>query len=321
MKQLSKIVNDRASLPIISTVLMNEKNVTGTNLETYITLEHGLNVKGQGCVNFKKFKTILDKLKQVDEIEFLNETILIKKGKTLLKLEAIDAEEFPKVPTDFNSIGSFTFGKDFVKAQKFVGKDELRPVMMGVFIDTAKIVSTDAHKMFFKAHNQTLSGTMLLGKDLFFLSGEYQVSKNKDGYIKLVNDEMTIVHREIDGKYPNYEAVIPQDNPIAISINKDELKESTEIALLTANPNTYKIVLNTELSKISSEDVDFGSESNIGLQIEKLRGENITIGYNGKFMLDVVSVLDEKSVKIEMSTPSRAMIINGQVLLMPIMLN
>jgi DNA polymerase-3 subunit beta len=136
----------------------------------------------------------------------------------------------------------------------------------------------------------------------------------------------------VDGKYPNYEAVIPKENPNVLTIDRLQFLSSIKRVSIFANKSTHQIKLHiagSELS-ISAEDLDFSNESKERLTCV-FDGDDMEIGFNARFLMEMLSNLDSTEVKIQMSVPSRAGLLipansdneNEDILMlvMPVMLN
>ena len=141
-----------------------------------------------------------------------------------------------------------------------------------------------------------------------------------------------LICRLIDGKYPNYEAVIPKENPNILTIDRVSFYNSVRRVAIFANKTTHQIrlkVAGTELS-ISSEDLDFSNEANERLSCQ-YQGEDLEIGFNSKFLMEMLNNLSSEQINLEMSAPNRAGILIPQdeqeegeqtlMLVMPVMLN
>ena len=144
--------------------------------------------------------------------------------------------------------------------------------------------------------------------------------------------EMKLVCRLIDGKYPNYEAVIPKENPNVLTIDRLQFLNSIKRVSIFANKTTHQIKLKlvgSELS-LSAEDTDFANASNERLTCN-YNGDDLEIGFNSRFIVEMLNNLDSDEVQLAMSEPSRAGILtpitkaseNEDVLMlvMPVMLN
>ncbi|MEC8759466.1 MAG: DNA polymerase III subunit beta, partial [Bacteroidota bacterium] len=145
--------------------------------------------------------------------------------------------------------------------------------------------------------------------------------------------EMDVVCRLIEGKYPNYEAVIPKDNPNCMTIDRKDFQRSIRRVAIFANKTTHQVRLSLAGSSltISAEDVDFANEARESLACS-YTGDDMEIGFNSRFLLDMLNNLDAQQITLELSAPNRAGIIrplhDGEatgedilMLVMPVMLN
>jgi DNA polymerase-3 subunit beta len=136
----------------------------------------------------------------------------------------------------------------------------------------------------------------------------------------------------IDGKYPNYEAVIPKENPNVLTIDRLEFYNSIRRVAIFASKSTHQIrlkIAGSELN-ISSEDLDFSNEAFERLSCQ-YTGEDLEIGFNSRYLLEMINNLTSEQINLEMSAPNRAGIIIPQdgvseneevlMLVMPVMLN
>ena len=144
--------------------------------------------------------------------------------------------------------------------------------------------------------------------------------------------DLVLVCRLIDGKYPNYEAVIPKENPNVLTIDRLQLLNSIKRVSIFSNKTTHQIKLKlagSELS-LSAEDLDFSNEANERLTCN-YDGSDLEIGFNSRFIVEMLNNLDSDEVKLSMSEPSRAGILTPVssendkedilMLVMPVMLN
>ena len=219
--------------------------------------------------------------------------------------------------------------------------------MNGVFFQftTSKLlfVATDAHKLVRYARNDLTSNNnaefIMPKKPLQLLKGILQ--NTKDELLIEYNDSNAIFNfnnirltcRLVDGKYPNYEAVIPIENPNVMKINRLDFLNSVRRISIFSNKTTHQIRLNlagAELN-ISAEDFDFNNKADERLSCEYI-GEDLQIGFNSRFLIEMLNNLDCEDIKLSMSTPNRAGIITPldedddnhediTMLVMPVMLN
>ena len=141
-----------------------------------------------------------------------------------------------------------------------------------------------------------------------------------------------LICRLIDGKYPNYEAVIPTNNPNKLTIERIPFLNSIKRVSIFSNQSTHQVrfkISGKELS-LSAEDLDFANEAKERLTCQ-YEGDDIEIGFNSKFVLEMLNIINTDEVCIEMSAPNRAGIllpVNSEnksedllMLVMPVMLN
>jgi DNA polymerase-3 subunit beta len=265
------------------------------------------------------------------------------------KLAGQNADEFPKTPklsaSTSNVIKGDILANAINKTLFASGNDELRPVMSGMFCELSPekitFVATDAHKLV--KHSRTdissdrTASFILPKKPLTILKNNI----NSDAEVKLeFNDtnalftfnNITIICRLIDGKYPNYDAVIPKENPNKLTINTVDLLSSIKRVSIYANKTTHQIRLKIAGSElqITSEDLDFSNKAEERLSCH-YEGSDMEIGFNSKFVIDMLNNIGSEQVSLEMSAPNRAGIIlpldglkegeNTLMLVMPVMLN
>jgi DNA polymerase-3 subunit beta len=144
-------------------------------------------------------------------------------------------------------------------------------------------------------------------------------------------DDITLICRLIDGKYPNYEAVIPTQNPFKLSVDRSILLNALRRVAIFGSKSTHQIrfkISGKELV-LTAEDIDFASEAKERLTCS-YEGDDIEIGFNSRFLQEMLSTLASNNVVIEMSAPNRAGILipekedddpeNILMLIMPVML-
>ena len=202
-------------------------------------------------------------------------------------------------------------------------------------------VATDAHKLVrYKRMDASASDSsefILPKKALNMLKAnlkgdeEITLEYNESNAVFTFSD-LVLVCRLIDGKYPNYEAVIPKENPNVLTIDRLQLLNSIKRVSIFSNKTTHQIKLKlagAELS-LSAEDLDFSNEANERLTCN-YDGSDLEIGFNSRFIVEMLNNLDSDEVKLSMSEPSRAGILTPVsddndkedilMLVMPVMLN
>jgi DNA polymerase-3 subunit beta len=260
-----------------------------------------------------------------------------------------NGEEYPKTPSvdDKNSVTlpCQVLNEAITKTIFATGNDDLRPVMSGVYFDFSEdsvtFVATDAHKLVRyrrKDAGSTVSASFILPKKPLNLlkgnlghEGEVKVNFSETNAVFTFND-IILTCRLIDGKYPNYEAVIPKENPNVLVVDRASLLSSVKRVSIFASRSTYQVILKvigTEL-KIFAEDIDFSNEATERLACN-YTGDDIEIAFNSRFFIEMLSNVDSQEIVLEMSQPSRAGILlphnppneNEEILMlvMPVMIN
>ena len=225
------------------------------------------------------------------------------------------------------------------------GNDDLRPVMSGVFFqfstDNLTFVATDAHKLVkYTRTDVTADKTaefIMPKKPLNLLKsvlgGEEDVTiEYNDANAKFTFENFVLICRLIDGKYPNYEAVIPKENPNKLTVDRASFQNSVRRVSIFSSKTTHQIRLKmagTELN-ISAEDLDFSNKADERLNCD-YQGDDMQIGFNSRFLSEMLGNLTSSEVLIEMSLPNRPGILTpidgtdeGEkitMLVMPVMLN
>jgi DNA polymerase-3 subunit beta len=259
-------------------------------------------------------------------------------------------DEFPKavsLPSPSKTvIPAHILGTAISKTIFAAGNDDLRPVMSGVFFQFSSqsltFVATDAHKLVkYSRTDVTADQTaefIMPKKPLNLLKGilggsdsEVTIEYN-DANAKFTFDNVVLVCRLIDGKYPNYEAVIPKENPNKLTVDRASFLNSVRRVSIFSSKTTHQIRLKmagTELN-ISAEDLDFSNKADERLSCD-YQGDDMQIGFNSRFLSEMLNNLNSNDVLIEMSLPNRAGILTpidgtdeGEqvtMLVMPVMLN
>ena len=260
-----------------------------------------------------------------------------------------DGEEFPKaIELDGASsiiLNGAVLAEAISKTIFASGNDDLRPVMSGVFFRFSPegliFVSTDAHKLVKYIRNDVFANEtseFIMPKKPLNLLKNILSSSNSDVKVdfnesnaKFTFDNISLVCRLIDGKYPNYEAVIPKENPNRLILNRSMFLNSVRRVSIFSSKSTHQIRLKmagTEL-KISAEDIDFSNKADERLQCS-YEGDDMQIGFNSRFLLEMLNNLSSTDVMLEMSLPNRAGILtpldgleegeNITMLVMPVMI-
>lgn len=359
LNSIAGVIGGSSALPILECFLfeVNKKTltVTASDLETTMTATLDLDKSEKSGKVALPARTLLDSLKlfteqplsfQIDDTTYVVE-VSTDNGK--YKFAGLNADDYPKLPelegahtaTADAGILYNAISKTFFAA----GNDDMRPVMSGIYLelneDNMTFVATDAHKLVRYRHNKTgvsnpssfilprkpaaLLKTMFAGAD-----GVVELEYNAtNAHFSLGN--LRLVCRLIDGRYPNYQAVIPDSNNNKITVDRKQFVTSVKRVAVFANKSTYQVRLSIKGNEfvVSAEDIDFSNEA-----VERLtcnhHGEDIVIGFNSKYLQEMLNNIDDEFIQLELSEPNKAGLLlpaegnNGDenllMLIMPVML-
>ena len=361
LKQLQAVggaLSSSTVLPILENFLFRIQDgnltISATDLQTSMTTSLPVETQENGRIAIPS-RILLDTLKSLPEqpvtfsVDDKTFGVEIKAGDGSYKLSGENGEDFPKIPTVENAssvnLPASVLAEAINKTIFAVSNDELRPAMTGVYCQLSPqhftFVATDAHKLVRyrrkDAHSEKTTSFIMPKKALNLLksslpSEDVNVSveyNNTSAFFKFGN--INLVCRLIDERYPDYDAVIPLNNPNKLTIDRLSFLGSLSRVAIYANKTTHQVRLKIEGNElnISSEDIDFSNEAH-----EKLtcayEGEDLEIGFNARFLIEMLRNLSCEEVSLEMSTPNRAGLLLPQggdenedvlMLVMPVMLN
>lgn len=358
LQKVSGVISSNTVLPILEDFLFDIKGgvltVSATDLETSISTHFEV----EATEDFKiaiPAKILVSILKELpeqpvtmsfDEQSFGVE-ITTDNGK--YKLPGENGEDFPKIPTEDDvqviKMPAYVLSTGITNTIFAVSNDELRPAMNGLFVQVGEgsgitFVATDAHKLVKhsrsdiatqeqgsfiipkKALNQLKS--IVPSKDI-----EISMSYNKDNAFFEI-DNVYVVCRLIDQRFPDYNNVIPKDNPNLLVINRNDLLGTLRRTTIFSNKSTSQVVLKVvgNTLTVSAQDLDFSNEAAEQLMCE-YSGEDLEIGFNSRFLIEMLTTIPSEDIRIELSTPTRAGILKPQeqddeedllMLVMPVMI-
>jgi DNA polymerase-3 subunit beta len=359
LQTIGGVIASNNTLPILDNFLfkLEGKSLTilASDLETSMTTKMEVDGEGEGMAAIPS-RLLLDILKSLPDQPV---TFLIDPAKHSVELSSdygkyalsyLDGEEFPKLPelADASStvVSADLLASAIQKTLFATGNDDLRPVMAGVFFqltpDGLTFVATDAHKLVrYRRMDAQASQTAefimpkkplnILKSALGTAGSEVTIHYNSTN-TRFEFDQISMTCRLIDGKYPNYEAVIPRENPNQLIISRTGFLSSIKRVSLFSNKTTHQIRLKlagTELN-ISAEDLDFANKAHERLGCD-YNGADLEIGFNSRYLVEMLTNLETDHVRMEMSAPNRAGLLRpvegtdaGEdvlMLVMPVMLN
>lgn len=360
LQAISRVINSKNSLTILDCFLieMQDGTLSMTASDNETTLSTSIEVsdyEGEGCFAVSS-KTLLEALKEIPEqplsfqinMDNLEITVEYLNGK--YSMMGQNADEYPQAPSLGDNAVQVTMAADTLLAGVnrcifATADDELRPVMNGIYFDitteSITLVASDGHKLVrnktFMARGDEKAAFILPKKPANLLKnlllkeeGDVQIGfDDKNAMFTMENYRM--VCRLIEGRYPNYNSVIPSNNPHKATVDRGSfISALRRVSVFSSQASSLiKLSLSENQMKISAQDIDFSTsaEETLACQYD---GTNMSIGFKSSFLIDILNNIAAQEVIIELADPSRAGVIVPEqqednedllMLLMPMMLN
>ena len=327
------VINSNNTMSILENFLFelseNKLTVSASDLET--TIKGVIEVESTDTASIVvPYKILIDTLKTFTAEQALtftindNNTIDIVSNNGKYTLAYLDSQEFPTV-VEIENANRVTLRGDIlataIQSTFFAtGNDDLRPIMNGVFFNFKEealiFAATDAHKLV-KYERQDIKSEqpaafVIPKKPLNLLKGilsqsETQVTiEYNESNAKFSFDQLDYVCRLIDGTYPNYEAVIPKENPNKLIVNRTLLLNSTKRISNFASKATHqmRVKITGNSLQIFAEDIEYNNRANETIPCN-YEGDDMEIGFNSKFFMEMLSNLSSEDILLEMSYSNR----------------
>lgn len=360
LQAISRVINAKNTIPIFDCFLFNVKAdkllVTASDSETTVTTSIDItDADSEGDFSIMA-RTLLEALRvgsdqpltfEVD-METMNITVNYQNGSYSLMGQAADV--YPVAPELHEDAVKITINSDVLmggigRTLFAMANDELRPVMNGIFFDISTeditLVASDGHKLV-RCKNTQVKGdaksSFILPKKPASLLRNIAPKETTDVTIEFDNRNAAIqmgnykmVCRLIEGRYPNYNSVIPQNNPYKVTVDRQSLLNALRrVSIFSSQAsNLVKLNLTDNRLLISAKDIDFSTSAQEALSCQ-YEGNEMSIGFKSVFLIDILNNITAEEVTIELADPSRAGVIVPMLqekdedllmLLMPMMLN
>ena len=361
LNMLAKVIGSKNSLPILDCFLFQVANgeigITASDSDNVIKSTLALtdhDGEGEFCV---PNRVILDALKELPEqplhfdVDAAGEAVAIKivYQNGLYNFTGQSAEEYPRTQSMNDACTTVSLPTEMLinnisRSLFATANDELRPVMNGIYFDLTAdalaIVASDGHKLVrsknFTIKSESPSAFNLpkkpasLLKNILSKDGDDAIIKFDDRSAEIQFTDGVMRCRLIDGRYPNYNSVIP-NNPNEVTVDRRGLQSALRRVLPFASESSQLIRFHIESGRfeVSSEDIDFSTSAKEQLSCE-YNGSPISIGFKGSSLMEILSNLTSDNIIIQLADPSRAGIIvpaeqpeNEDILMliMPMLLN
>lgn len=357
---ISRVIGSKNSLPILDCFLFhiegNKLTITASDNENTLTTWVEL-VESEADIRFAvNAKTIQDAMKEIPEqpLDFyVNEQTLevtVEYQNGSYRFMGQNGEEYPTPPALESNTTTFTLSSSdllagITRALFATAEDGLRPIMTGIYFDKTEeclnVVASDGHKLASsKVFNTqaTANHSFVLPKKPATLLKNLLAKLEEEVTIEFTNRNAVIRTsiveincRLIEGQYPNYNSVFPQNNPNRVVVNRAALLSALRRVMVFSNATIalVKLELSGSKIKISSQDIDFSMSAHEELLCD-YQGEAMRIGFKGPFLNEMLNNIEGEEVVFQLADSTRAGLISPAVqtegmsvlmLLMPMMLN
>ena len=329
LQRAQGIVERKAQMPILSNVLVTAGKagitVTAFDLDIGIVSEHPAEVLKTGAVTLSA-KTLFDIVSLVPEAQLTlkkmaNNHVELSSGAAHYKIVGMAAEEFPKLPKEDAShlvkISGTTLLEMIRKTQYAISNDETRYILNGVLFEPreegkVRMVATDGHRLALVERDlpgdfKLKAGVIIPRKGLYELKRLLDEAPEAECSLGFAENSalfkkpgLSMVMRLIDGQFPEYQRVIPKEGEKRLMMSRPRLADALKrISLLSADKsNAIRLALTENLIRITATNPDLG-EAKDDLDVA-YRGAGLTVGFNARYVLDVLGALETDEVSLEL---------------------
>jgi DNA polymerase-3 subunit beta len=337
LQAISRVISSKNTLPILDNFLFNltgnDLEITASDLEsTLITRLKIENTDGTGTIALPA-RILLDTLKEFSvqpltfDINMSTMAVEISSENGKFNVVGQNGIDFPALPAIRKEKQiTFNINADILlagisKTLFATADDELRPVMGGIFVEAATdkitFVASDAHKLVrcqrMDAHADDNASFILPKKPASLLKN---ILPREEGVVTVEFDDKNaffnlsnykVVCRLVEGNYPNYNSVIPKNNPRKITIDRVEFYNTLKRVSVFSNQasNLVKLQLKGNQVVVSAQDIDFSISAYERIKCQ-YEGDQIEIGFKSVFLLEILSNIGSQDVMIELADPTRA---------------
>lgn len=334
LAKTQNVVEKRNTMPILVNVLLdmkdNQLKVFATDLEVSLTDEISVEGQEEGKIAVNA-KNLFDIIKELDDqaIQLTtneNNWLEIKQGKSVFNIIGINSDEYPMFPTfstnSFTSLDSKLFLEMIEKTIYSVSNDETRYHLNGVYFENQKngsgsqfrMVATDGHRLSLVDRSVEINAEMNFDKGIIVprkgLNEIRKILEVVDGQFEMAiegsqliirNGSTVLMVRLIEGKYPNYQQLIPKNLKQVAHVDKERLSSSLKRVSLLSNQKSKGITLSLTQGRleISSNNPELG-DAKEELEID-YKGDDMKIGFNAKYIMDILNSCDDDQVNIELN--------------------
>ena len=338
LQLLQGIVEKRTTMPILANILVdaskNKVNLIGTDLEVGLKTYFEADVEEEGSITLsgKKIFEIVKSVPDGQELTFKeNEelTMEIRSGKSEFKVLCLPKEDYPQVPEpkfEKKIIIPLDMFKEMIDKVYNSITQEQRYYLSGALLilsdSNMELVSTDGHRL---AHTSQTMDNMKMEEEIRTIIAKKtlnEIRKFEGETVEFDLDEnnlffkvenRTLISRIIEGKFPNFEAVIPKDNPNILKVSKDEITNAIRRVSLFSTERSRGIKFNVGKNEIGL----FSSNPEIGEAKDRVdadyKGEDVEIGFNSQYLLDFLSTVKAETIRFELKDTNSSVLMKPEV--------
>ena len=338
---ISHLANKNTNLPILNNVLLKTQEggvlLTATNLEIGISCKVRAKVEKEGVFTvpanlLANFISLLSNDENVD-MELIGKELVIKSGNQETKIKGENSSEFPLIPEvekqDKNIVGSEDLKQALTQVVLAASLDETRIEISGVYLKFSEngltLAATDSYRL---AEKKISCKEKVSEKDLIIpqrtaqeilrvlsLTTEEEVGVYiSDNQILFTLDQIEITSRLIEGNYPDYKQIIPEQEKTTIIVDKEEFVKVVKRAALFSKSgiNDVNLEFNNDKQVIIIKSASSQVGENFNKQAAEISGENNNIVFNYRYLLDGLAAIGSNKVKIKIIDSASPGVFLGQ---------
>jgi DNA polymerase-3 subunit beta len=338
LQLLQGIVEKRNTMPILANILMNatekEIELTGTDLEVGLKTHFPAKIEEEGSITLsgKKIFEVVKSLPEGKKVTFEETgdlTMQITSGESKFKVLCLPKEDYPQVPEakfEKKIILPLDVFQKMIDRVYFAITQEQRYYLSGALLiikdKSMELVSTDGHRLAYTANSMK---ELKVEKEIRAIVAKKTLSelrKFEDETIEFDLDESnlffkvenrTLMSRIIEGKFPDFEAVIPKDNPNTFTVSREEITESVRRVSLfsTERSKGIKFFIEKDEIRLFSSNPEMGeAQDRVGIEY---KGEGLEIGFNSQYLLDFLSAVKSERIQFEFKDSNSSVLMKPEV--------
>ncbi len=325
---VQRAVSNKSTQPVLQGILLKAEkqslSFSATDLEIGIRCEVSAEVlvEGSTVVPAKLFSEIVRKLPDtIISLELIDDVIIIKYFQSDITLKGYDPQEFPLLP-ELIDTQSFTLPtilfKNMIRQTVFAcATEENRPIFTGILLNiegqTIRLVATDTHRLAYRVseipNQEGLQFNGLIPAKTMSEINKLLREEDETLNINFNNSQISfqfgsiiLISRLIDGQFPNYNQVIPQNCETKIFMSVKNFLEAVERASLIARDNSSANIIRLTITNLILKIDQVTELGKINEQMEiEMEGKDIIISFNAKFLIDALKIIDSENIVMEFS--------------------